>query len=209
MTRAYDLRLGRLLVMALHQAIAEELPTRADFYEHWLGPDRWRESGLGQAPMAAVLGFLRTEGQSCGRVMTRAGHLTGEWGWESRPAWRRKWVCRLPKAPRRLVVAAWLRQQVTDTCPQTTAIVRLSQRSSGWFSGPSGGQCDLTIVGSVFCGSREKPAEPLCGFYAAMAAAVLTCAQMPASGRMEQCCAGTDRGSDDKDAACTGRLTLS
>ena len=60
MTR--DVRVGRVLVAALQQAIAEELPTRAEFYDHWLGPDGRRDGTLGQAPMTAVLGFLRTEG---------------------------------------------------------------------------------------------------------------------------------------------------
>lgn len=202
MTRVHDVRLGRVLVMTLHQAISEELPTRADFYEHWLGPDRWRDHGLGLAPMAAVLGFLRTEGDGYGRVMARAGQLAGEWAWEARPAWRRRLVVRLPRGWRRRAVARWLARQAGETCPQTKATIRVSH-----------GECAITIAGSAFCGSREVPAEPLCGFYAAMGVALFACAQLPASGRMETCRAGTDkvneRSSDDKGATCTGRLTVS
>lgn len=200
MTRLHDVRVGRVLVMTLHQAIGEELPTRDDFYEHWLGPDRWRDHGLGLAPMAAVLGFLRTEGDGYGRVMARAGQLAGQWAWDARPAWRRGLVVRLPKRLRRRVVARWLALQVADTCPQTRATVRVSQR-----------ECAITIAGSVFCGSREVPAEPLCGFYAALGVALFARAQVPVSGRMETCRAGTDKVSerswDDKGARCTGRIT--
>lgn len=202
MTRVHDVRLGRVLVMTLHQAIGEELPTRAEFYEHWLGPDRLRDHGVGLAPMAAVLGFLRTEGDGYARVMARAGQLAGEWAWQTRPTWRRRWVVRLPKRWRRRVVVRWLIQEVADACPQTKATVRVSQ-----------GECAIEIAGSVFCGSREVPAEPQCGFYAAMAVSLFGCAQLTASGRMETCRAGTDkateRSGNDKGATCTGRLTVS
>lgn len=202
MTRVHDVRLGRVLVMTLHQAIGEELPTRADFYEHWLGPNRWRDHDLGLAPMAAVLGFLRTEGDGYGRVMLRAGQLAGDWAWDARPAWRRRLVVRLPRGWRRRVVARWLGRQVGETCPQTKGAVLVSQ-----------GECAIAIAGSVFCGSREVPAEPLCGFYAAMGVALFKRAQLPASGRMETCRAGTDKvnewSSDDNGAKCTGRITES
>jgi hypothetical protein len=193
MTRAHDVRLGRVLVMTLHQAIAEELPTRADFYEHWLGPDRWRDAGLGLAPMAAVLGFLRTEGDAYWRVMTRAGRLAGEWTWQATPVWRRQWVQRLPRGWRRRTLARWFAREVAEIYPQTTAVVRVSKDA-----------CVFTIRGSVFCGSREVPDAPLCGFYAEMAAALFAAAGMPASGRMETCRAGAD-----KEDTCTGQLTAS
>jgi hypothetical protein len=202
MTRGHEIRLGRVLVMTLHQAIGEELPTRADFYEHWLGPDRWRDHAMGLAPMAAVLGFLRTEGAAYGRVMARAGQLAGEWAWEAHPAWRRRWIVRLPKAWRSRVIATWISHLVVETCPASKATVKVLR-----------GECTIDISGSVFCGSRDVPAEPLCGFYASMAQALFGCAQLISTGRMETCCAGADktkdRGFEDKGARCTGRITVS
>jgi hypothetical protein len=202
MTRGHEIRLGRVLVMTLHQAIGEELPTRADFYEHWLGPDRWRDHAMGLAPMAAVLGFLRTEGAAYGRVMARAGQLAGEWAWGAHPAWRRRWIVRLPKGWRSRVIARWVSRLVTETCPQSMCTVKVVR-----------GECSVVITGSVFCGSRDVPAEPLCAFYAAMALSLFGCAQLSATGRMETCCAGADktkdRGFEDKGARCTGRITVS
>ena len=65
--------IGRVLVASMHQAIADELPTRVDFYDHWLGGKRMRDGSVGLSPMTAVLGFLRAEGQPYHAVMMRAG----------------------------------------------------------------------------------------------------------------------------------------
>ena len=55
---------GRLLVASLHQAIADLLPARLEFYEAWLNPVGLREGRIGLAPLAAVLSFLRQEGDA-------------------------------------------------------------------------------------------------------------------------------------------------
>ena len=75
MTRA----VGRLLVASLHQGIAEVLPTRLDFYESWLNPAGLRDGRIGLAPMAAVLSFLRQEGEPYSAIARRAGEDTAEW----------------------------------------------------------------------------------------------------------------------------------
>ena len=54
--------IGRLLVASLHQAIADLLPTRLEFYEGWLNTAGLRDGRIGLAPLAAVLSFLRQEG---------------------------------------------------------------------------------------------------------------------------------------------------
>jgi hypothetical protein len=54
---------GRLLVASLHQGIADLLPERLEFYESWLNPSGLRAGRIGLAPMAAVLSFLRQEGE--------------------------------------------------------------------------------------------------------------------------------------------------
>ena len=68
-----DTGIGRLLVASLHQAISELLPTRLDFYEHWLSSEGLRYGRIGLAPLGAVLSFLREEGEAYDRVTTRAG----------------------------------------------------------------------------------------------------------------------------------------
>ena len=56
-------RIGRLVVAALHQAIAETLPLRLEFYENWLKPLGLLKEGkhIGMAPFTAALSFLRRE----------------------------------------------------------------------------------------------------------------------------------------------------
>ena len=44
-----DAVVGRLLVASLHQAIADLLPTRLEFYEAWLTPGGLREGRIGLA----------------------------------------------------------------------------------------------------------------------------------------------------------------
>ena len=63
--------IGRLLVASLHQAIADLLPTRLEFYEAWLNPAGLREGRIGLAPLAAVLSFLRQEGEPYRLVVAR------------------------------------------------------------------------------------------------------------------------------------------
>ena len=91
-----DAHVGRVLVAALHQAITEELPTRIDFYEHWLRGERLRDGGVQLAPMSAVLGFLRAEGAPYHVVMRKAGALAADWTVGALPAMRRKTLGMLP-----------------------------------------------------------------------------------------------------------------
>ena len=70
---------GRLLVASLHQGIADLLPSRLEFYEAWLNPSGLRDGRIGLAPLAAVLSFLRQEGESYRLIAARAGEYTAEW----------------------------------------------------------------------------------------------------------------------------------
>jgi molybdopterin-guanine dinucleotide biosynthesis protein A len=63
---------GRLLVASLHQGIADLLPTRLEFYESWLNPTGLRDGRIGLAPLAAVLSFLRQEGEPYHLIAARA-----------------------------------------------------------------------------------------------------------------------------------------
>src|SRR5437868_1284533 len=95
-----DARFGRLLAACLHQGILDVLPQRIDFYEHFLSSDGLRDGTIGPAPMLAVLGFLRTEGDAYGRVVTRAGQLAAEWTVASMPSIHRRMIATLPRALR-------------------------------------------------------------------------------------------------------------
>ena len=74
-----DAGIGRVLVAALHQGIADELPDRLEFYENWLNAEGLRNGTIGLAPLAAVLGFLRTEGDAYDSVTRRAGEYAADW----------------------------------------------------------------------------------------------------------------------------------
>src|SRR6476619_7067398 len=67
-----EARIGRVLVARLHQAIADLLPTRLEFYENWLNVAGLREGTIGLAPLTAVLSFLRGEGHAYNLITSRA-----------------------------------------------------------------------------------------------------------------------------------------
>src|ERR671918_383445 len=90
--------IGRLLVASLHQAIADLLPTRLEFYEAWLNPTGLRDGRIGLAPLAAVLSFLRQEGEQYTLVAARAGEYTAEWWVGGRGPRRGGWWARV-RAP--------------------------------------------------------------------------------------------------------------
>lgn len=167
---------GRLLPACLHQAILDEIPQRLDFYEEWLHPDGLRDGNIGLAPLTAVLGFLRTEGEAYGRVMTRAGTLAGEWSIAAMPAVRRRLVTSLPRGLRAraaLRIAARIVRDVLSTSKASTRMRR--------------GHAKFSIDASLFCAVRDRHAAPLCGFYAALGAEVLRRFDLPAGARIEAC----------------------
>src|SRR3954471_17496260 len=84
-----DAGVGRLLVASLHQGNADLLPTRLEFYESWLNPAGLRDGRIGLAPLAAVLSFLRQEGEPYHLIASRAGEYTAEWTVADMPAYQR------------------------------------------------------------------------------------------------------------------------
>ena len=77
-----DAAVGRLLVASLHQAIAELLPMRLEFYEAWLHPSGLREGRIGLAPLAVVTVKLRQGEYSSSRhegfkLCTQYWHFLG------------------------------------------------------------------------------------------------------------------------------------
>jgi bacteriochlorophyll 4-vinyl reductase len=151
-----DAGVGRLLVASLHQGIADLLPTRLEFYEAWLNPAGLREGRIGLAPLAAVLSFLRQEGEAYRLVAARAGEYSAEWMFAELPSFERRLVSGMPAAIRLRLVTRVARRLVRQTYGGSRAVVR-------WRKGR--GSVDLR--GSIFCEVRDSVEEPLCDFYAA------------------------------------------
>jgi hypothetical protein len=168
---------GRLLAASLHEALADELPQRLEFYEHWLHSEGLRGGRIGRAPLSAVLGFLRAEqGPAYERVVARAGALAAEWAVAAVPASRRRVIGWLPRSMRlraALRVAATVARAVH---PRTRCVGRVRQSL-----------VEVHLSGSVFCTARLPQAAPLCGFYAALIVRTLEQFGLAAVPRIERC----------------------
>lgn len=146
---------GRLLVASLHQAIADLLPSRLEFYEAWLNPVGLREGRIGLAPLAAVLSFLRQEGEAYQLVAARAGEYSAEWTVAGLPALKRTLVRAMPDGMRLRLVTRIAQRMVRQTYGGSRALIRW-RRGHGW----------VDIRGSLFCEVRDASDQPLCDFYA-------------------------------------------
>jgi hypothetical protein len=184
-------RIGRVLVASLHQAIADVLPTRLEFYENWLNVNGLREGTIGLAPLSAVLSFLRSEGATYGEITTKAGEYAGEWTVRSLPAMERRLIGVLPGSLRARAALRTARTLVRSTYPGSRAIVRVRRANAS-----------IELRGSLFCEVREAAAFPLCGFYAAAITRVLERFSIAADAEVVECRgAGTRRG-------CSMSITL-
>jgi hypothetical protein len=152
-----DAGVGRLLVASLHQGIQDVLPTRLDFYESWLNPAGLRDGRIGLAPMAAVLSFLRQEGEPYDEIARRAGEYTAEWMVQAMSPVERRFTNALPPRLRLWYVMRLARRLVRHTYAGSRAIVRWRARGVG----------AVDLRGSLFCQVREPAAQPLCEFYVA------------------------------------------
>ena len=147
--------IGRLLVASLHQGIADLLPTRLEFYEAWLNPAGLRDGKIGLAPLAAVLSFLRLEGEPYRLITARAGEYTAEWTVADFPAYRRALIRAAPPGLRVHLVMREARAMIRKTYRGSRAIVRWRQ-----------GRGAVDIRGSIFCEVRDRVEQPLCEYYA-------------------------------------------
>ena len=168
--------IGRLLVASLHQGIADLLPTRLEFYEAWLNPAGLRDGKIGLAPLAAVLSFLRQEGDSYQLISARAGEYTAEWTVADMPAYRRAIVRAAPERVRLYLVMRLAQQMIRNTYRGSRAIVR-------WRRGKGA----VDIRGSIFCEVRDRVEEPLCEFYASAIRRLLYLFSLDADVGTEQC----------------------
>jgi hypothetical protein len=175
-------RIGRVLVASLHQAIAELLPNRLEFYENWLNVSGLRQGTIGLAPLFAVLSFLRTEGEAYNLITSRAGEYAADWTVNNLAPFERRVIGVLPVRLRARAALRTARALVRDTYPGSRAIVRLRR-----------GTASVDLRGSLFCEVREASILPLCGFYASAIARVLQQFGLRADARVNECRAGGAR----------------
>src|SRR5947207_14383512 len=119
--------IGRLLVASLHQGIADLLPTRLEFYESWLNPSGLRDGRIGLAPLAAVLSFLRQEGEPYRLIAGRAGEYTAEWTVADLPGFRRALIRAAPPGLRVHLVMRVARRMIRTTYNCNRAGVKWSK----------------------------------------------------------------------------------
>ncbi len=169
-------RIGRVLVASLHQAIADLLPTRLEFYENWLNESGLREGRIGLAPLSAVLSFLRTEGDAYALVTARAGEYAAEWTMSTTPALRRRLIRAAPASWRLRAALRLARGLVRATYPGSRALVRIRR-----------GAASIEVRGSLFCEVRQTVGAPLCGFYAAAFSRLLQLCGLPAEAQVTEC----------------------
>lgn len=173
-----DAGIGRILVASLHQAIADLMPTRLEFYENWLNADGLRNGRIGLAPLAAVLSFLRQEGEAYDLITVRAGEYAADWTVVGLPAIRRSLARKLPTPLRARFALGLARRMVRQSYRDSRAILRL-RRGIG----------QLDIRGSIFCGVRHPVDAPLCGFYAAATNRFLRHFEIGGEARITECLA--------------------
>ena len=171
-----EARIGRVLVASLHQAIADVLPMRLEFYENWLNVAGLREGTIGLAPLSAVLSFLRTEGAAYAEITARAGGYAADWTVRDLPAFERRLIAVLPAPLRARAALRAARLVVRRTYPGTRVITKLKK-----------GKASVDLRGSLFCEVRELSALPLCGFYAAAIKRVLELFSLNADAEVVEC----------------------
>lgn len=165
-----------MLVASLHQGISDLIPTRLEFYENWLNPTGMRDGKIGLAPLAAVLSFLRQEGEPYTFVTRRAGEYAAQWTFDSLTRAERSVIARLPLMWRARVAMSLAKKVVKRSYGGSRAISSLRR-----------GEGTLTLRGSVFCTVREPFDWPLCVFYSAALAQLLHLVSVEGTVRVHTC----------------------
>ena len=191
-----DARIGRVLVASLHQAIADLLPTRLEFYENWLNVTGLREGTIGLAPLTAVLSFLRGEGHAYNLITARAGEYAAAWTFENESAFKRRVIRALPAGLRARAALGTARALVRSTYPGSRALTKMKR-----------GVSTVDLRGSLFCEVRETSIEPLCGFYASAIGGVLRLFDVSGDARVNECRASGARRGCVVSVTLAGRAT--
>jgi hypothetical protein len=165
-----------MLIASLHQGISDLIPTRLEFYENWLHPTGLRDGRIGLAPLAAVLSFLRQEGEPYELVTARAGQYAAEWIFDGLSPFQRSVIRSLPLTLRARVALGL-----------TKRVIRRSFLGSRATSKLRKGQGTITTRNSIFCSVREPFARPLCGYYAAALVRSLTLVSVKGNVVVQSC----------------------
>jgi hypothetical protein len=165
-----------MLIASLHQGISDLIPTRLEFYENWLHPTGLRDGRIGLAPLAAVLSFLRQEGEPYDLVTARAGQYAAQWTFDNLTPFERSLICSLPLALRTRA-ALYL----------TKRVIRRSYSGNRATSSLRRGQGAITMRSSVLCSVREPVAHPLCRYYAAALERSLVLVSVDGSVSVQSC----------------------
>ena len=167
---------GRVLVASLHQGISDLMPSRLEFYENWLNPTGMRDGRIGLAPLAAVLSFLRQEGEPYTLVTQRAGEYAAQWTFDNLSAVERSVIRALPAAIRARAAMQLAKRVVHRSYLGSRAVSKMRR-----------GEGTLTLKNSVFCAVREPFAWPLCVFYSAALSRLLTLVDLRGDVRVRAC----------------------
>jgi hypothetical protein len=165
-----------MLIASLHQGISDLIPTRLEFYENWLHATGMRDGRIGLAPLAAVLSFLRQEGEPYELVTGRAGEYAAQWTFDNLSPIKRSLIRSLP-----MTLRARIAMQMTKR------VIRRSYHGSRAVSKLRKGQGTITMRSSVFCSVREPFARPLCGYYAAALSRALALVSVNGKVHVQSC----------------------
>lgn len=171
-----EARIGCILPASVHQAIADDLPARLEYYEHWLSPTGLRDGTIGVAAFRAVLRFLRQEAGAYPAVVVCAGQYAATWFVDGLTPLRRglpRWL------PARLRARAALRLG--------RRFVRWSDPRARASSSLRRGRARVEVRRSAFCEVREPVDGPQCAFYASALVTVLSRFDVEASAQVGRC----------------------
>lgn len=165
-----------MLVASLHQGISDLMPSRLEFYENWLNPKGMRDGTIGLAPLAAVLSFLRQEGEQYTLVTSRAGEYAAQWTFDNLTPIERSILRALPVMLRARMALQLAKKVVRRSYDGSRAVVKLRR-----------GQGALMLRSSIFCTVREPFDWPLCVFYSAALAHLLALVSVSGDVRVHGC----------------------
>lgn len=171
-----DAVVGRVLLASLHQAIAEVLPARLEFYEPWLAPSGPGEQTLGIESFAAMLAFLEQEGELTDAVFSNAGQHAAFRRFAELPTLTRAYLRVLPHQLRAEKVV----RLVVEVLPSLYPGSRFDMTRRG-------GTVFINIDGSPFCGARGPADSPSCGFYAGAVTTFLRLFRLRGSLKVSRC----------------------
>jgi hypothetical protein len=165
-----------MLIASLHQGISDLMPTRLEFYENWLNPTGMRDGKIGLAPLAAVLSFLRQEGEPYTLVTQRAGQYAAQWTFDNLTPIQRSLIRALPVMMRARIAMRLTKKVVRRSYHSSRAVAKLRR-----------GQGTLVLRSSIFCTVREPFDWPLCVFYSAALSHLLALVAVSGEVRVDAC----------------------